>query len=307
MNSNRQKLIHAITNYEYDTIASYLDDDSIHCDQRKPTFMKNFTEMLEMILEREGSKMYVCDDIDLSNYAAENHYSNPVFFRINEGYFILDIYTTTTTHFCIDICEANCRETDLCFSYGMDIYDEERVSFVGHKANLEVKASMDTIFSDNKTNGKNLWEPTFLKEWLKHHQATFTQLNNYHNSSELKPYYLFYYQVTELSYAYENYDFYKEAIKAYSKVDYKDQPQNYNWVEQFDGLKFTHLRSCDFILQKEVNDYFLLKPSIPNQYFLLNGYEQLIPYLNLNRVAYCVSLEYRGLKFQEDLQNYEEE
>lgn len=303
MNVSRQKLIQAITKYEYDIIASYLDDDYIHSDQSKAIFMKNFRGMMEMIRESNDTEIYVCGDVDLSAFTKENNYKDPIYFRIEDSYFILDIYQTDAAKFCIDMGKTRFIDTEVKNSYQMSIFDDERVSYIPNETYLALRASIYKIFTPEKTNRIYLWTPKCLKDWLAEHQLILDQLKNYDNIKEMILYSYFYDQARELCHAYQNYNYLIEAIEAYKDVDYRNEEQNYNWVNDFDGLRFPKMRSCELKPHEEYKEFFSVEPSIPNHYFLLKGYEQLIPYFNLNRVAYCTSNEYRCQSFIESLLN----
>jgi hypothetical protein len=309
INDNRQKLIQAITENQCQTISSFLDDNCIHSDLPKDLFMEKLEEMFEFIEDMEGEDAItsVQEDVDLREYAKEHGYCDPVFFRVNDSYFIMDIYETANKHFCIDMCDGRFSGTELSNCYQMDIYDDERASFVPDEAYLALKSTVYEILKVEKTNLIHLWTPKYLKEWLAKHQSLFEQLKSYSNIREMFPYTTFYDQASEISHVYQNYEYYKGAIAAYKDVHYANSEQNYYWVKDFDGLLFVYMRSCDLLPHDEYKEFFSVEPSIPNHYFLLKGYEQLIPYLNLNRVAYCTSMEYRGQQFSKSLENFEEE
>ena len=306
----RQKLIQAIAEKQSQTIASFLDDEYVHADLPKGLFMKKLEEMFELIESWEGEESIITvqKDVDLREYAKEHGYCDPVFFRINDSYFLLDIYETDTQQFCIDMCDVRFHGTELSTCYGIDVYDDDdRVSFVPDEEYLALKSSVYEILKVEKTNLIHLWTPKYLKEWLAKYQLLFEQLKSYSNNREMVPYTTFYDQASEISYFYQNYEHYKGAIAAYKDVHYANQEQNYHWVKHFDGLQFVYMRACDLLPHAEYKEFFSVEPSIPNHFFLLKGYEQLIPYFNLNRVAYCISMEYRSQKFKESLENYEEE
>ena len=301
----RQSLIHAIADCRYNIIASYLDDDYVHADLPKGLFMKKLEEMFELIESWEGEESIITvqKDVDLRDYAKEHGYCDPVFFQVNDSYFILDIYETTSGKYCIDDCAQRFEDTELSNSFELSIYKDERLSFVPDENYLKIKNILqENLFDEDGAFKTIFWSTDRLVKWVEENRSFYEQINEeYSEYKELSPYGAFFEVLEEISHGYSNYNKIKQGIAAYKDVDYQDAEQNYHWSNEY-GRGFQVVKSLDYEVETKYEGYFVVS-KIPTHYFPFKGYEQLIPFFNLFRVSYCVSLPHRGKLFGESLQN----
>lgn len=304
MTNPRQSLIQAIAEKRIVTIASYLDDDIAHSDLPKAYFMEKLEEMFENIEEWEGDDALftVQDDVDLKEYAKEHHYCDPVFFRVNKGYFIFDIYETAPGKYCMDDCDQNFWGSELTFRYALSVYKDERLSFVPDEKYLKINDIIhENLFGEDSVFKTVMWSIELLVKWVEENRSFYEDINrDYYDYKALSPFGAFFEVLEEISHGYTQYEKIVQGIRAYKDVDYQDAEQNYHWSNEY-GRGFQVVKSLDYEVEKTHDGYFVAS-KIPKHYFPYQGYEELIPFFNLLRVAYCVSLPYRGEMFQKSLE-----
>ncbi len=304
MTNPRQSLLNAITDRRYHQIASYLDDDIAHSDVPKAYFMEKLREMFDWvdIMEGEGSIISVQEDVDLDEYANKYNYYDPVFFRVKDAYFIFDIFETAPGKYCMDECEARFEGTELSTSYGTSIYKDERLSFVHDEKYLKIiNIIQENLFDEEGVFKTVFWTTERLSKWVEENMSFYEDINrDYYDYKALSPFGAFFEVLEEISFGYTQYDKLIQGISAYKDVDYQDAAQNYHWSNEY-GRGFRVVKSLDYEVEK-IHDGYFVASKIPKHYFPYQGYEQLIPFFNLLRVAYCVSLPYRGEMFQKSFE-----
>lgn len=304
MTSPRQSLIQAISDRRYDSIASFLDDEYIHSDLPKAYFMEKLKEMYELIedIEGEDSIISVQVDVNLRKYAQEHGYCDPVFFRVNNGFFIFDIYETAPGKYCMDECDHNCWESELTLRYALSVYKDERLSFVPDEKYLKIiDIIQEGLFDEDGVSKTIFWSTEHLAKWVEENRSFYEDIKrDYYDYKELRPFGAFFEVLEEISFGYKQYDKLVQGISAYKDVDYQDAAQNYYWSYEY-GRGFHVVKSLDYEIEKTHDGYFVAS-KIPTHHFPYKCYEQLIPFFNLFRVAYCVSLPYRGEMFQKSLE-----
>jgi hypothetical protein len=266
--------------------------------------MEKLKEMFDWvdIMEGEGSIISVQQDVDLKEYAKEHNYCDPVFFRVNDSFFILDIYETAPGKYCMDECEARFEGTELSTSYGMSIYKDERLSFVPDEKYLKIfDIIQENLFDKDGVFKTVIWSTDLLGNWVVEHRTFYEDIKNeYSEYKALSPFGAFFEVLQDVSFGYTHYDKLVQGISAYKNIDYQDTAQNYHWSNEY-GRGFQVVKTLDYEVEKKYDGYFV-SPKIPTHYFPYKGYEQLIPFFNLLRVAYCVSLPYRGEMFEKSLE-----
>lgn len=306
MYNPRQSLIQAIADHRYHQIASYLDDHIAHSDLPKDLFMEKLEEMMEMVrgLEDESAVITVGTDVDLGTYIKKHNYCEPVVFSIGSSYFIIDIYETHDGKFCIDVCPDGIENEILGIQYSLEIAIDERVSFIPDEIYTNTKDAIQHIFyKEDGTFKTYFWTVDSLEKWQEDNYALFDLIREkYSEYITLSPYGTFYKVLKALSHCYANYESLKKSISAYKDVNYWDAEQNYNWETKHSHGLYT-LKSLYFHVEEEYQGYFTMKPFFPNHYFQFKEYEQLVPFINLLRVAHCKGFEHRGKLFQESLRN----
>ena len=304
MTNPRQSLIQAITEKRLISIAAYLDDDIAHSDLPKAYFMEKLEEFYKMIDDYEGEDFTITfkNDVDFKEYAQEHHYCDPVFFEVNKSYFIFDIYETTPGKYCMDECEARFEGTELTWRYCLSVYKDERLSFVPDEKYLKIiDIIQENLFDEEGVFKTVFWATERLSQWVEENRSFYEDINrDYYDYKELSPFGAFFEVLEEISFGYTQYDKLVQGIRAYKDVDYQDAAQNYHWSNEY-GRGFRVVKSLDYEVEKTHDGYFVAS-KIPKHYFPYRGYEQLIPFFNLLRVAYCVSLPYRGEMFQKSFE-----
>lgn len=300
----RQSLIQAIAEKRMISIASFLDDDIAHSDMPKAYFMEKLEEFYKMIdnYEGEGASITFENDVDFKEYVQEHHYCDPVFFQVNKSYFIFDIYETAAGRYCIDECEALFEGTELTSSYRLSVYKDEYLSFVPDEKYLNIKTIIEeNLFDEDGVFKTVFWTRNRLAKWVEKNRSFYEDINrDYYDYKALIPFGVFFEVLEEISLGYNQYDKLVQGIRAYKDVNYQNAAQNYHWSNEY-GRGFRVLKSLDYEIEKTHDGYFVVS-KIPKHYFPYQGNEQLIPFFNLLRVAYCVSLPYRGKMFQQFLE-----
>lgn len=300
----RQSLIQAIADRRYHQIASFLDDDIAHSDVPKAYFMEKLKEMFEWIeiWEGEGSIISVPQDVDLKEYAKEHNYCDPVFFEVNKSYFIFDIYETAHGKYCIEECEALFEGTELTSIYCLSIYKDEYLSFVPDEKYSKINDIIhENLFDEDGVFKTVFWSTEHLAKWVEENRSFYEDINrDYYDYKALSPFGAFFEVLEEISLGYTQYEKLVQGIRAYKDIDYQDAEQNYHWCNKY-GRGFRVVKSLDYEVEKTHDGYFVAS-KIPTHFFPYKGYEQMIPFFNLLRVAYCVSLPYRGEMFQMSLE-----
>ena len=306
MTNPRQALIQAIVDSRYDSIAYYLDDHIAHSDLTKDLFMEKLEEMMKMVsgFEDESAVITVGTDVDLGAYIKEHKYYDPVVFSIGSSCFIMDIYETHDGKFCIDVCPDGIEDGVLGIHYSLEINIDERVSFIPDEIYSNTKDAIQHIFyKEDGTFKTYFWTVDSLGDWLEDNSLLFNWIcEKYSEYITLRPYGTFYKVLKAISHGYANYESLKKSIAAYKDVNYWDAEQNYHWETKHSHGLYT-LKSMYFQVEEEYQGYFTMKPFFPNHYFQYKEYEQLVPFINLLRVAHCKGFEHRGKLFQESLRN----
>lgn len=300
MNNPRQSLVQAIADRRYHQIASFLDDDIAHSDVPKAYFMEKLEEFYKMISDYEGEDATITfkNDVDFAKYAQEHQYCDPVFFEVNKSYFIFDIYETAPGKYCMDECEARFEGTELTWIYCLSIYKDERLSFVPDEKYLKINDIIhENLFDEDGMFKTVFWSTERLAKWVEENRSFYEYINrDYYDYKALSPFGAFFEVLEEISFGYTQYEKLVQGIRTYKDIDYQDSAQNYHWCNKY-GRGFRVVKSFDYEIEKTHDGYFVAS-KIPAHYFPYKGYEQLIPFFNLLRVAYCVSLPYRGEMFQ---------
>lgn len=300
----RQSLIQAIAEKRLISIASYLDDDFAHSDLPKAYFMVKLEEFYKMIDDYEGEDATITfeNDVDFKEYIQEHHYCDPVFFHVNNSYFIFDIYETAPGKYRIDECEAWFGGTELISRYSLNVYKDEYLSFVPDENYLKINDIIqENLFDENGVFKTVFWTTERLAKWVEENRSFYEDINrDYYDYKALSPFGAFFDVLEEISHGYTQYDSLVQGIRAYKDVDYQDAAQNYLWANEY-GRGFRVVKSLDYEVEKIHGGYFVAS-KIPKHYFPYQDYEQLIPFFNLLRVAYCVSLPYRGEMFQKSFE-----
>ena len=303
MTNSRQSLIQAIAEKRLISIASYLDDDMAHSDVPKDLFLEKLKEMFDWIeiWEGKGSIISVQQDVDLEEYAKEHNYCDPVFFRVNNAYFILDIYETAPGKYCIDDCDNTFDGSELSTSFSLSIYKDERLSFVPDEKYLKIKDIIqENLFDDDGAFKTVFWSVAYLSQWVEENRSFYKDIKlEYSEYKGLSPFGAFFEVLEEILFGYTQYEKLVQGIRAYKDVDCQNAAQNYQWSNEY-GHGFQLVKSLDYEVEVTHEGYFVAS-KIPTHYFPYKGFEQMIPFFNLLRVAFCVSLPYRGEMFQKSL------